>query len=60
MPGPIVALAERAVAARLGRGRGRGEGDGTAVAAARMSALMLATSFANNESTSGVTLGPVQ
>jgi len=59
MPGPIVALAERAVAARLGRGRGRGEGDGTAVAAARMSALMLAT-FANNESTSGVTLGPVQ
>jgi len=55
-----VALAERAVAARLGRGRGRGEGDGTAVAAARMSALMLATSFANNESTSGVTLGPVQ
>jgi len=53
-----VALAERAVAARLGRGRGRGEGDGTAVAAARMSALMLA--FANNESTSGVTLGPVQ
>jgi len=52
-----VALAERAVAARLGRGRGRGEGDGTAVAAARMSALML---FANNESTSGVTLGPVQ
>jgi len=54
-----VALAERAVAARLGRGRGRGEGDGTAVAAARMSALTRHL-FANNESTSGVTLGPVQ
>ena len=42
IPGPIVALAERAVAARLGRGRGRGEGTAPPTAA-RMSALMLAT-----------------
>jgi len=56
IPGPIVALAERAVAARLGRGRGRGEGDGTAVAAARMSALMLATFSRTTRGPSGVTL----
>ena len=44
IPGSVVALGERAVAARLGRALGRGESDGTAVAAARMPALTLAAS----------------